>query len=237
VKPSKDVWSLGTKLLAALEKRWREPDESIWEVRGQRRHFTFSKVMCWVAFDRAVSMVEQAGYDGPVERWRALRDEIHDEVCERAFNRDVNAFVQSYDSTELDASVLLIPLSGFLPGTDPRVRSTIEAIERRLTDDGFVQRYDPMTNDIDGIGEKEGAFLPCSFWMVEALAGRRDDACALFRRLLGVANDLGLYAEEYDPASGRLLGNFPQAFTHLALVAAAHTLQPSSADVMRRRHR
>jgi GH15 family glucan-1,4-alpha-glucosidase len=239
VKPSNDVWSLGTLLLESLERRWREPDEGIWEVRGKRRHFTFSKVMCWVAFDRAVAMIEQAGYPGPVDRWRALRDEIHDDVCERAFNRELNAFVQSYDSDKLDASVLMIPLVGFLPGTDARVTSTIDAIEHGLTNAGFVMRYDPTDETIDGIGEREGVFLPCSFWMVEALAlaGRREDACALFNRLLDVANDVGLYAEEYDPTSGRLLGNFPQAFTHLALVAAAHTLQPEAADVKRRHHR
>jgi GH15 family glucan-1,4-alpha-glucosidase len=239
VRPSEDVWSLGTLLLETLEGRWREPDEGIWEVRGGRRHFTFSKVMCWVAFDRAVAMVEQAGYPGPVDRWRALRDVIHRDVCERAFNTEVNAFAQSYDSDKLDASVLMIPLVGFLPGTDPRVTATIDAIERKLTNDGFVMRYDATDEALDGIGEHEGVFLPASFWLVEALtlAGRRDDACALFGRLLDVANDVGLFAEEYDPVSGRLLGNFPQAFTHLALVAAAHTLEPEAADVKRRRHR
>jgi GH15 family glucan-1,4-alpha-glucosidase len=239
VKPSQDVWSLGTLLLDTLEDRWHEPDEGIWEVRGGRRHFTFSKVMCWVAFDRAVSMVEQAGYPGPVDHWRALRDEIHRDVCEHGFNRDVGAFVQSYGSDRLDASVLMIPLVGFLPGVDARVKSTIDAIERDLTNDGFVMRYDPTNEDLDGIGEREGVFLPCSFWMVEALAlaDRHADACALFDRLLGVANDVGLLAEEYDPEARRLVGNFPQAFTHLALVAAAHTLQPAAADVTRRRHR
>ncbi len=235
-----DAWSLILLLLEHLEGAWRQPDEGIWEVRGPRRHFTHSKVMCWVAFDRGVQLVETGNHDGPVERWRAVRDEIHDEVCKRGFDTKRNAFVQSYESDELDASVLMIPLVGFLPGDDPRVRSTVEAIERDLTVDGFVQRYNPRKESIDGIGEPEGVFLPCSFWMVEALtlAGRRDDAVALFERLLAVANDLELFAEEYDVDAQRMVGNYPQAFTHLALVAAAHTLEPeASTRVGRRRDR
>jgi GH15 family glucan-1,4-alpha-glucosidase len=226
--------------LEHLEQVWREPDEGIWEVRGPRRHFTHSKVMCWVAFDRAVLLAQEGVLEGPTDRWCALRDEIHDEVCARAFNTERNTFVQSYDSDELDASVLMIPLVGFLPGDDSRVLGTIEAIERDLTRDGFVQRYDPRKESVDGIGEPEGVFLPCSFWMVEALAlaGRKDDAVAMFRRLLEVANDLGLFAEEYDVEHKRMVGNFPQAFTHLALVTAAHTLEPeASPDVGRRRDR
>jgi GH15 family glucan-1,4-alpha-glucosidase len=243
--PSDESWSLLRLLLDSLATRWREPDEGIWEVRGPRRHFTHSKVMCWVAFDRAVAIAEQLDFDCPIERWRAVRDEIHDEVCERAYNSEVNAFTQSYDSVDLDAAALMIPLVGFLAADDPRVVSTIEAIGRPveeggLTSDGFVMRYISTRDGVDGIGEREGVFLPCSFWMVEALAlvGRRADARELFERLLTVANDVGLYAEEYDPHIPRLLGNFPQAFTHLALVAAAHTLEPEQfANARRRRDR
>jgi GH15 family glucan-1,4-alpha-glucosidase len=243
--PSAESWSQLRLLLDSLEERWHEPDEGIWEVRGPRRHFTHSKVMCWVAFDRAVAMAEQLDYECPLDRWRVVRDEIHAQVCERAYNAQVGAFTQSYDTDALDAAVLLIPLVGFLPADDPRVASTIEAIGRPvdeggLTVDGFVMRYIPTREEVDGIGEHEGVFLPCSFWMVEALAlsGREDDARALFERLLAVANDVGLYAEEYDPQIPRLLGNFPQAFTHLALVGAAHTLEPEHfAMAMRRRDR
>ena len=181
-----------------------------------------------MAFDRAISMVEQLdtdGIDGPVDTWRSIRDEIHEQVCEHGYDAELGAFVQSYDDNRLDAAVLMIPLVGFLPGDDPRVVSTIEAIDRELTVDGFVLRYDPH-REVDGIGEPEGVFLPCSFWMVAALAaiGRRDDAAARFERLLEVANDVGLFSEEYDPVARRLLGNFPQAFTHLALVDAAQAL-------------
>lgn len=238
-----ESWSLVRLLLTSLETRWREPDEGIWEVRGARRHFTHSKVMCWVAFDRAVAIAEALGFDCPIDTWRDLRDEIHDEVCARAYNAEIGAFTQTYDSGELDAAVLMIPLVGFLPVSDPRVESTIEVIRRDvraggLTSDGFVMRYIPTRESLDGIGEREGVFLPCSFWMVEALAlaGKTLDAHALFERLLTVGNDLGLFAEEYDPEAPRLLGNFPQAFTHLALVAAAHTLEPE-AFAMRRRRR
>jgi GH15 family glucan-1,4-alpha-glucosidase len=232
-----DTWSLVLLLLDSLEERWREPDEGIWEVRGPRRHFTHSKVMCWLAFDRGVQMAEHAGYEAPIDRWRKIRDEVHAEVCARGFSERLGHFVQSYDADVLDASLLRIPIVGFLPGDDPRVVSTIDAILAGLTDDGFVMRYDPTDPSVDGIGEPEGVFLPCSFWMVEALAlaGRRDDAQRLFGRLLGVATDLGLYAEEYDPSERRLLGNFPQAFTHLALVAAAHTLAPDGSTYSKRR--
>ena len=238
-----ESWSLVRLLLASLEDRWREPDEGIWEVRGSRRHFTHSKVMCWVAFDRAVAIADELGFEGPIERWREIRDEIHDQVCEHAFNADVGAFTQTYDSTDLDAAVLMIPLVGFLPASDPRVASTIEVIRRDigaggLASDGLVMRYVPTHGSVDGIGEREGVFLPCSFWLVEALAlaGETADAHALFERLLTVGTDVGLFAEEYDPEAPRLLGNFPQAFTHLALVAAAHTLEPK-AFAMRHRRR
>ncbi len=235
--PSANSWSMASLLLAVLEDLWREPDEGIWEVRGGRRDFTHSKVLCWVAFDRAIAMIEQAGYEGPVDRWRAIRDEIHAEVCARGYNAEVGAFTQCFGGRELDASVLMIPLVGFLPGDDPRVRSTIAVIRRDLTHDGLVSRYDPADASVDGIGEPEGVFLPCTFWMVEAmaLAGEHDEAQALFERLLGLANDLGLFAEEYDPKAGRMLGNYPQAFTHLALVAAAHTLAPDRSPMSRRR--
>ena len=235
-------WAQLRLLLVSLEDLWREPDEGIWEVRGPRRHFTHSKVMCWVAFDRAVAIAEQLGFDCPIEKWRALRDEIHDQVCAQAFNAKLGAFTQTFDSSDLDASVLMIPLVGFLPATDPRVASTIEVIRRDvgaggLTSDGLVMRYIPTRESVDGIGEREGVFLPCSFWLVEALAlaGKLDDAQALFERLLAIANDVGLYAEEYDPEASRLLGNFPQAFTHLALVAAAHTLEPEAFEMRHRR--
>ena len=236
-RPSADTWSLARLLLAALEGLWREPDEGIWEVRGGRRHFTHSKVLCWVAFDRAIAMVEQAGYDGPADHWREIRDEIHATVCEQGYDTDLGAFTQCFGSKALDASVLMIPLVGFLPGDDPRVRSTIEVIRRDLTRGGFVMRYDSDDHDVDGVGEPEGAFLPCSFWMVEAvaLAGDRDRRAAGFERLLALANDVGLFSEEYDPATRRFLGNFPQAFTHLALVAAAHTLAPEHSPIRRRR--
>jgi GH15 family glucan-1,4-alpha-glucosidase len=239
---SDESWELVRLLLGSLEQRWREPDEGIWEVRGPRRHFTHSKVMCWVAFDRAIAIAEKLQLDGPVEQWRDVRDEIHDEVCARAYDADVGAFTQAYGSTLLDAAVLMIPLVGFLPASDPRVESTIETIRRDvgeggLTSDGFVVRYIPTQDSVDGIGEREGAFLPCSFWLVGALAlsGKTAEALALFERLLAVANDVGLYAEEYDPDVPRLLGNFPQAFTHLALVAAAHTLEPEAFTMRHRR--
>jgi GH15 family glucan-1,4-alpha-glucosidase len=235
--PSTNTWSLALLLLEVLEQRWREPDEGIWEVRGPRRHFTHSKVLCWVAFDRAIAIVENGTYEGPVDRWREVRDEIHAEVCDQGYDAEIGAFTQCLGSTELDASVLMIPLVGFLPGDDPRVRSTVDVILRTLTRDGLVMRYDPSSVEVDGIGEPEGVFLPCSFWMVEALslAGRGDEARALFERLLGLANDLGLFAEEYDPIAKRLLGNFPQAFTHLALVASAHTLVPDHSPARNRR--
>jgi GH15 family glucan-1,4-alpha-glucosidase len=236
--PSENTWALVLLLLTVLEERWHEPDEGIWEVRGGRRHFTHSKVLCWVAFDRAIAMVEQGRYEGPVERWREIRAEIHAEVCAKGYHEERGAFTQCFGSDDLDASALMIPLVGFLPGDDPRVVSTLDAINRELTVDGLVRRYDPTNARLDGIGEAEGVFLPCTFWMIEALvlAGRRDDARALFERMLGLANDLGLYSEEYDVDAQRLLGNFPQAYTHLALVAAAHTLDPEgSQNLFRRR--
>ena len=227
VPPDDNIWSLARNLLSWLEDGWRLEDAGIWEVRGPSRHFTHSKVMSWVAFDRAVRVHEEFGRDGPVERWRELRDEIQAEVLARGWGDERQAFVQSYGSTALDASALMMPLVGFLPATDPRVVSTVEAIRRELTLDGLVFRYrTDEDGDVDGLPKGEGAFLACSFWLVEVLAlqGRREEACELFDRLLALRNDVGLLAEEYDPRSGRHLGNFPQAFTHLALVGAALAL-------------
>jgi GH15 family glucan-1,4-alpha-glucosidase len=212
-------------LLLHLEKIWREPDEGIWEVRGGRRHFTHSKVMAWVAFDRAVRSIEEFGLDGPVERWREIRASIHDAVCELGYDSNQNAFVQAFGDATLDASLLLIPIVGFLPPDDPRVQGTVAAIERKLLRDGFVLRYD-TGSEVDGLPPGEGAFLACSFWLVDnyVLLGRYDEAHALFERLLKLRNDVGLLAEEYDPHGRRQLGNFPQAFSHLALINAAHSL-------------
>jgi GH15 family glucan-1,4-alpha-glucosidase len=236
--PHPAAWAIQQALLDRLESVWREPDEGIWEIRGPRRHFVHSKVMAWVAFDRAVRSVEEQGLDGPVERWRAIRDEIRSEVCEHGFNADLGSFTQSYESTELDASLLMLPLVGFLPCSDERVRGTIEAVERELLQDGFVLRYRTQTQGVDGLPQGEGVFLPCSFWLVDCyeLLGRHEDAHRLFDRLLGLANDLGLLAEEYDPAAGRLLGNFPQAFTHLALVNSAFNIAPHLESPMTKRH-
>jgi GH15 family glucan-1,4-alpha-glucosidase len=219
------AWDLQRALLAHLEKVWMEPDAGMWEVRGALRQFTYSKVMCWVAFDRAVKMVEGMGLPGPVERWRQVRQQIHDDVCRLGVSLERGCFVQSYGSEELDASLLLIPITGFLPARDPRVVATVEAIQRELTAGGLVQRY-RTRESVDGLPPGEGAFLACSFWLVDNLRmqGRVDEARALFQRLLGLANDVGLLAEEYDPLEGRQLGNFPQAFSHVAMVNSALNL-------------
>ena len=225
--PDDDVWSLQRKLLDWLEEGWRLEDSGIWEVRGPTRHFTHSKVMAWVAFDRGIRIVEEFGREGPVDRWRAVRDEIQAEVIERGWSEKRQAFVQYYGSDELDASALMIPLVGFLPADDPRVVSTVDAIRRDLTYDGLVLRYHTDEDgDVDGLPAGEGVFLACSFWLAEVLAlqGKRDEARELFERLLALRNDVGLLAEEWEPRAGRLVGNFPQAFTHLALVEAALAL-------------
>jgi GH15 family glucan-1,4-alpha-glucosidase len=223
-----EAWSLQRRLLHFLEDTWKDPDEGIWEVRGPRRHFTHSKVMAWVAFDRGVQAVERFGRTGPVERWREVRSEIHREVLERGFDVELNSFTQSYGSKLLDASLLVIPLVGFLPADDPRMIGTVAAIERELYRDGFVYRYpsDDEAATVDGLIPGEGAFLPCTFWLVDnfALQGRLDEAEELFERLLALRSDLGLLAEEWDPATSRQLGNFPQAFTHVALVNTAFNL-------------
>ncbi len=220
-----ETWALECALVSHLETIWREPDDGIWEVRGGRKQFTHSKVMTWVAFDRAVRSIEEFGLEGPLERWRSVRSDIHNEVCQKGFDPDQNAFVQSFGGKALDASLLLIPQVGFLPPEDPRVKGTVAAIERKLVKNGFVLRYDTGTGT-DGLPPGEGAFLACSFWLADnyAMLGRYDDAQALFERLLALRNDVGLLAEEYDPAARRQLGNFPQAFSHLALINTAHNL-------------
>ncbi len=217
-------WSLECALVGHLEKIWNEPDDGIWEVRGGRRHFTHSKVMAWVAFDRAVRSATEFGLDGPVERWTQVRDAIHAQVCELGFDAQRNSFVQAYGSTALDASLLLIAVVGFLPpGGDARIRGTVAAVERELLHDGLVLRYD---TGADGLPPGEGAFLACSFWLADnyILQERLDEAQALFDRLLTYRNDVGLLAEEYDPVAKRQLGNFPQAFSHLALINTATSL-------------
>ncbi len=232
--PEPAAWSIQRVFLEFLESHWQEPDEGIWEIRGPRLQFTHSKVMAWVAFDRAVKDVEAFGVEGPVERWREVRDAIHAQVCERAYDAKRGSFMQSYGSPHLDASLLLIPQVGFLPPDDARVRGTIDAIERNLLIDGLVMRYSTATR-VDALPEGEGTFLPCSFWLANcfALTGRRREAEALFERLLALANDLGLLAEEYDVHGRRLLGNFPQALTHMALVNTAYLLSISEAQAKR----
>ena len=211
-----------------LEKVWQQPDNGLWEVRGPERHFTHSRVMVWVAFDRAVKAVRDHGLSGPVERWEQRRDEVHAEVLARGWSDDAQAFTQHYDGSELDAATLLIPVVGFLPGDDPKVLATLDAIGRELKHGDVVERY--MTkhdrSHIDGLAGREGAFLLCSFWYVDALvlAGRRDEAEAMFDRLCQLTNDVGLLAEEIDPVSGRFLGNFPQAFSHVGLAGSAALL-------------
>jgi GH15 family glucan-1,4-alpha-glucosidase len=231
----KVAWAVQRALLDHLETIWDQPDEGIWEIRSGRQQYTYSKIMSWVAFDRAIKGVEEFGLEGPAERWRALRERIHEEICRRAFDTKMGAFVQSYGSKNLDASLLLIPAIGFLPPDDPRVRSTITAIEHHLLADGFVRRYD--TSDTrDGLPPGEGAFLACSFWLADSLlvTGRRAEAQQLFERLLTLRNDVGLLAEEYDPRTKRLVGNFPQALSHIALVNTAHNLTRSEKPVQQR---
>ncbi|MGB9076127.1 MAG: glycoside hydrolase family 15 protein [Terracidiphilus sp.] len=234
---NEDDFRVLVALLERLETIWREPDQGIWEMRGAPQHFTYSKMMAWVAFDRAVLLAEQLHYKGPIEKWRSLRDTIHREICAKAYNKRRNCFVQAYGSKQLDAALLLMPLVGFLPGTDPRVAGTVEAIERELMPDGLVMRYNTAKVD-DGLPRGEGVFLACSFWMVGSLKaiGRTRDAHRLFNRLLALRNDLGLLSEQYDPKLKRLVGNFPQAFSHIALVNAAFYLDDRS-TLRRRSHR
>jgi GH15 family glucan-1,4-alpha-glucosidase len=218
-------WAVQRELLAHVEKIWREPDEGIWEVRSNREQFTYSKAMAWVAFDRAIKSAEQWSLAAPLDRWREIRRAIHDDVCARGFDRELNSFVRAYGTQELDASLLLLPAIGFLPGDDPRIRGTVEAVERRLMRDGLVYRYHQAESD-DGLQGDEGVFLACSFWLADAylMCGRREEAVALFERLLKLCNDVGLLSEEYDARSRRFVGNFPQAFSHLALVNTASNI-------------
>jgi GH15 family glucan-1,4-alpha-glucosidase len=224
-------------LLEHLETIWQEADEGIWETRGEPQQFTHSKMMAWVAFDRAILLAHQLNYDAPVEKWKAIREKLHNEICERAFNERKNSFVMAYGSDQLDAALLLMPVVGFLPGSDPRVKGTVEAIERELMSAGLVRRYETSKVE-DGLPAGEGMFLACSFWMVSALKaiGRVKDARKLFARLLKISNDVGLLSEEYDVERRRLVGNFPQAFSHIALVTAAFDLEVGR-NVRRRAHR
>jgi GH15 family glucan-1,4-alpha-glucosidase len=223
---SEDDFRVLVSLLEHLESIWQKPDYGIWEIRGKPQHFTYSKMMAWVAFDRALLLAEQFHYEAPIERWTAIRDAIHKQVCERAFNKRRNSFVQAYGSDYLDAALLLMPVVGFLPGSDRRVKATVQAIERELMPHGLVERYN--TNKVrDGLPAGEGVFLACSFWMVSCLKaiGRRRDARKLFEKLLRLQNDLGLLGEEFDVEHNRMVGNFPQAFSHIALVNAAFSLE------------
>jgi GH15 family glucan-1,4-alpha-glucosidase len=222
-----DHWHLERHLINFVAENWNKPDEGIWEIRGPRRHFTHSKVMAWVAMDRAVRNVEDFGMEGEVERWREVRREIHREVCEQGYSEKRGSFTQFYGSTQLDAALLMIPLVGFLPPDDPRVRSTVELIERELMVDGYVMRYLPDASaEVDGLPPGEGAFLPCTFWLADCLhlIGREADARKIFKRLLDIRTPLGLISEEYDTGEKRLIGNFPQAFSHISLVNTARNL-------------
>jgi GH15 family glucan-1,4-alpha-glucosidase len=216
---------LQSKLLEHVARVWRQPDQGMWEVRAGPRHFTYSKVMAWVAVDRAIQGMEQFHLKGPIRQWRQLRRRIHEDVCRNGFNARLNSFVQCYGSRELDASLLLMPLTGFLPAEDPRIRGTLAAIERHLTVDGLVLRYRSRSL-VDGLPRGEGFFLACSFWLVDnlVLQGRREEAAGLFERLLSLRNDVGLLSEQYDVPARRMLGNFPQAYSHVGLINTAFNL-------------
>ncbi len=225
------VWDLQSAIVQYVEKHWDEPDQGIWELRGPPQPLVYSRVMAWVAMDRAIKSVELYGLQGPAERWREVRDAIHDQVIAKGYNEELGSFTQAYGSTELDASLLLVPIMGFLPIEDPRVVGTIEAIQRDLTVDGFIARYRNRSG-VDGLPGQEGTFLPCTLWLVSCLAklGRVDEAGEVLRRVASVANDVGLFSEEYDTKRKRLVGNFPQAFTHVALInAARHLMEATNA--------
>jgi len=238
IPPDEAAWEVQRALLDFLESHWRDADDGIWEIRGESRHFVHSKVMAWAAGDRAVRGSEEFGLDGPVDDWKRLRGDIADEVCSRGFDSRRGTFTQFYGSRELDAALLLIPAVGFLPATDKRVTGTVDAIERDLCRDGFVRRYTTTkkTQQLDGLPPGEGAFLPCTFWLADAylLAGRRRDGEAVFERLLQLRNDVGLLAEEYDVDARRMVGNFPQALSHLALVNTAFDLASDAGPSHRR---
>ena len=223
-------WSLEVSLVEHLEQIWQEPDEGIWETRGGRKLFTFSRAMAWVAVDRAIQSAETFALPAPLERWRTLRETMHATICERGFNTEARSFVSVFDGDEYDASLLLLPTMGFLPASDPRIQGTVAAVERHLLVDGFVRRYDTKASGGDGLPPGEGVFLACSFWLAQAYAlmGRRAEALALFERLVGLANDVGLMSEEYDSDTGQLVGNFPQAFSHVALIATALALDDNA---------
>jgi GH15 family glucan-1,4-alpha-glucosidase len=224
--PDENSWRVQLAIMKFLATGWKEPDEGIWEVRGPRRHFTHSKVMAWVAFDRAIAAVEKFGMDGPVERWRATREEIHAEILEKGFDRRLNAFVQFYGSQSADASLLMLPSLGFMAADDPRMVGTVALIRKQLASNGLIARY-PTTPDVDGLPPGEGSFLLCTFWLADILAlqGNYDEAAAIFEQLLALRNDVGLLAEQYDPIARRQLGNFPQAFSHVGLINTARNLQ------------
>jgi GH15 family glucan-1,4-alpha-glucosidase len=230
-----DMWGVQKEMIAHLQQIWNEPDDGIWEVRGGRRHFTHSKIMAWVAVDRAIRAAEEFGLDGPIDEWRILRDTIHAQVCAQGYDKQRNSFVQYYGSTQVDASLLFIALVGFLPVSDPRVRGTVAAIEQDLLHDGFVLRY-RTESEVDGLPTGEGAFLACSFWLADnyVLLDRIDDARALFEKLVALCNDVGLLAEEYDPRTRRQVGNFPQAFSHIALINTAYNLHRVSGPAAER---
>jgi GH15 family glucan-1,4-alpha-glucosidase len=237
---ARDVRGPARRYIDFVARSWQKPDDGIWEVRGGRRHFVHSKMMAWVAVDRLVRLVDEFGpRDHPLRellpRYRALRGHIHRDICEHGYDPQQNAFTQAYGRPELDAAVLLMPALGFLPASDPRVKGTIRAIEKNLTQDGFVLRYRPEHTG-DGLAGTEGVFLACSFWLVDAYAysGRDDEAERLFEQLISLRNDLGLLSEEYDPTRGRMLGNFPQAFSHLALIHSASVL--SNVELVPRAH-
>jgi GH15 family glucan-1,4-alpha-glucosidase len=239
VEPDAEAWELQKALMDFLEGHWRDPDEGIWEVRGARRHFTHSRVMAWVAADRAVKSVERHPLDGPVDRWRQLRDDIHADVCRYGYDANRQTFTESYGRPELDAALLMLPLVGFCDANDPRMTGTVDAIEQDLLADGFVRRYGGKSlGDVDGLPGTEGAFLPCSFWLADnyILQGRLREARLMFERLTGIANDVGLLSEEYDTRRKRLVGNFPQAFTHVGLVNTAHSLAERRWPTQTREH-
>jgi GH15 family glucan-1,4-alpha-glucosidase len=236
IERDENSWRVQRLLMDYLEGAWTKPDEGIWEIRGPRRHFTHSKVMAWVAVDRMVRTVEQFGYEGPRDRWRSLRSTIHDQICRQGFDGERNSFVQYYGAKEVDAGLLMLPLVGFLPPDDPRVRGTVAAIEHDLFHGGFVDRY-PTKPEVDGLPPGEGAFLVCTYWFADnlILQGRRDEARAIFERLLDLRNDVGLLAEEYDVGAKRQVGNFPQAFSHVGLINTARNLTVERSPIEQRR--
>jgi GH15 family glucan-1,4-alpha-glucosidase len=225
VKGNENAWAVQKLLLAHLETIWHLPDRGIWESRGEPRHYTFSKVMAWVAFDRGIKLVEELGLEGPVEHWRSVAATIHADICAKGYDAELGSFVQAYGSKNLDGSLLLIPTTGFLPPEDPRIAATVEAVQKRLVVDGYVMRHDPAEVET-GLAHGEGAFLACTFWLADALVllGRHDEGLAIFERLVALMNDVGLLSEEYDVKAARLVGNFPQAFSHIALINTAGNL-------------